>query len=111
MQQHGQYNSTVLSAMAICTSVTLVGVTYWVTGPGVNEFNAFNERVFGKYYTAGAILMIGFYSLAFFSIVGVAVVATAIAWLRTGQPRWLTWTATVGTIVAPIVAVNFLKGA
>jgi hypothetical protein len=110
MQQHRQRNSTVFGAIAICTSVMLVGITYWMTGPGVNEFNGFNDRVFGPYYTAGAILMIGFYGLAFFTIFGVAAVATVIVWIRKGQPRWLAWTATIVTIAAPVIAVNILKG-
>ena len=110
MQQQTQRNSMVLSVVSICTSIALMGVVYWLTGPGLNEFNEFNERIFGRYYTAGAILMIGVYSLAFISIVGVVVVATATAWIRKEQPRWLTWTATILAVVAPIVVVNLFEG-
>lgn len=111
MQHQTQRNPTALSVGSLCTSIALVAVIGWLTGPGLSEFNAFNERIFGRYYTAGAILMLGFYGLVFFAISGTAIAAAAMGWLQKGQPRWLTWAAILAAIVAPIVALGLLKGA
>ncbi|NJN63517.1 MAG: hypothetical protein HC882_00685 [Acidobacteria bacterium] len=111
MQQHTRGRPMLFSTLSICTSAALVGAAYWLTTSGSGAFNSFNDRVFGPYFTAGAILMIAFYSLVFFAAIGVAVVATIIAWIRGESPRWLTWTATITTVAAPVVVVNLLRGA
>ncbi|MFZ4758392.1 MAG: hypothetical protein ACOYLX_09510 [Burkholderiaceae bacterium] len=103
--------SSVLGTLAIACGALLVFATYWVTGPGIGEFNRFNEQVFGPLYTAGAILMIGVYASAFLVLAAGAAVATVLAWVRGESPRWVSWLATAVTLAAPLIAMNFLKGA
>lgn len=111
MQQEMKRNPASLSIASIFISVSLVAAVSWLAGPGLSDVNAFNERIFGRYYTAGAILMIGSYGLAFSAVVGGALTAAAIGWLRKERPRWITWIALLAAIVAPVVVVNLLKGA
>ncbi len=111
MSNVNETRSPVLGVCAIVASALLVSTIYWITKPGVAEFNAFNERVFGQYYTAGAIAMFLLYGLAFVACVGLVAVATVLAWVRNESPRWVTWAATLSTLVAPIASINLLKSA
>lgn len=94
------------SLLAVGASLALLRFVYWL---GTSAANAFNEQVFGRYYTAGAILMIGAYALVFFTLVGIAVASCAFAWMRNEVPVWLRWTATLISAIAPLVAASLMK--
>ncbi|MBX9607665.1 MAG: hypothetical protein K2Y51_15690 [Gammaproteobacteria bacterium] len=111
MHDAKERRAPVLGIVAIATSTALVCVTTWITGPGVASFNAFNASVFGRFYTAGAIAMVLFYGLAFVLVAGSAVIASVAAWMTKESPRWVTWGAIIASLVAPVVAVNLLRGA
>lgn len=110
MPEDAPPDSRKLSGISACVSLALVGFAYWVAGPGTATFNALNDRMFGRYYTAGAILMIGFYGLAFFGVVGIALAAAILSWIRKEEPRWLVRCALVVALVAPVVAIKMLRG-
>lgn len=93
---------------AIFFGVALVGYSLWLASPAAN---AFNERVFGQLYTAGAILVILFHALIFFLLAGTAAGMAFGAWFRKEGPRWLMWTAIIAVLAAPLVAINVIKGA
>lgn len=100
-----------LGAVAIATNVALVGVVYIITRPGAAAFADFSDRVFGRYFTAGAILVLFVYGVAFAAVVGLAVVTTLLAWTKRESPKWVTWVATFATLLAPLVAVRLLRSA
>lgn len=97
--------------LAIAASVALVCAIFWLTRPGLAQFNAFNKEVFGQLYTAGAIAMILFYGLVFVASVGFGIAAAVYSWIRRESPRWVTWAAIAASLVAPVLAVNLLKSA
>ncbi len=96
------------SIAAIFAGVALVAYSLWLASPAAN---AFNERVFGQYYTAGAILVILFHGLIFFLLAGTSIGTAVYAWFRKEGPRGVVWAATVVALVAPLVAINVIKGA
>jgi len=55
------------STVAVVLAISLICLAGWLRTPGAA---AFNEQAFGRFYTAGAILMIGFYLLIYFGLVG-----------------------------------------
>ena len=107
MQQRAPQNPALCSATSIGISGLLVAYSYWLRTPAANEFN---ERLFGQYYTAGAILMLACHGLAFFSLTGASAAATFFSWARKEGPLAILWIATITTIVAPIIAVGIIKG-
>lgn len=103
-------NSPVFAIAALLADAVMVASVYWVTGPGMQSFNEFNEKIFGHYYTAGAIAMIGVYVLAFTVLLGIALAATMVSWIRREFPFWITGAATAATLTAPVISVNLLSG-
>jgi len=103
--------SPLFGAISLCASATLIVASYLITGPGVGAFNAFNDRVFSPYYTAGALLMLALYGSAFFFLVGLTWGSAVIAWVRKEQPKELLWTATAAAIAAPAIAVKLFANA
>ncbi len=104
-------NTPTFAIASSATSTAFLAAVAWVTGPGLSDFNAFNERVFGRYYTAGAILMIGLYGLAFAAIAGGAAIAAAIAWRRKEEPRWIKVLATLAALGVPLLVAKLFQRA
>ena len=98
----------VASAAAIFNGALLVGYSAWLASPAANEFN---ERVFGPYYTAGAIVTILFHGFIFFLLAGTAAGSAIYAWFRKEGPRGMVWAAVAAAVIAPLVAINIIKGA
>lgn len=95
----------VCSGLALALSLVLIGFAFWARTPEAAEFN---RQTFERYYTAGAILMIGFYGLVFFCLAGAGVVAAILAWVRKEAPVWLRWMGTVMSIIGPLTAFSII---
>ena len=68
------------------------------------EGQSFNEKVFGRYYTAGTVLAFGVYGLGGLAAFVGGVVLAVMAWRRREEPQWLRRLAVVTNIGLPIVA-------
>jgi len=107
MQTTDSPKPCIASALSVAFGVALVGFAYWLRTPHAAQFN---EQTFGRYYTGGAIVMIGLYVLVFFGLAGSGIAAAVVAWVRRELPAWLRWAGTAMAIVAPIVAMSLIKG-
>lgn len=83
-----------------CIAVIVATFTFLTTPEG----QAFNERVFGRYYTAGMVLAFGVYGLGGLAAFVAGVVLAVLAWRRREEPRWLRRLAMFTNIVLPIAA-------
>ena len=91
----------VCSLGAIACMAAIVATFAFLTTP---EGQSFNERVFGRYYTAGMVLAFGVYGLGGLAAFITGVVLAVLAWRRREEPRWLRQLAVFSNIVLPIVA-------
>ena len=83
-----------------CMAVIVAAFAFLATPQG----QAFNERVFGRYYTAGMVLAFGVYGLGGLAVFISGVVLAVLAWRRHEEPQWLRRLAVFTNVVAPIVA-------
>ena len=96
----------VCSGLALAISLVVIGFAFWARTPEAAEFN---RQTIERFYTAGAILMIGFYGLVFFGLAGAGVAAAILAWIRKEAPVWLRWVGTVMSIVGPLTAISSIS--
>lgn len=96
----------VCSGLAFALSLALIGFAYWARTPAAAEFN---KQIFEPLYTAGALLMIGFYCAVFFGLAGSSVTLAILAWVRQEAPIWMRWAGTLMPIIAPFVAMSIIK--
>ena len=83
-----------------CMAVIVATFAFLATQEG----QSFNERVFGRYYTAGVVLAFGVYGLGGLAAFVAGVVLAVLAWRRREEPPWLRRLAVFTNIVLPIVA-------
>jgi Kef-type K+ transport system membrane component KefB len=90
----------------------MLGALYFLT---TQEGRNFNERVFGRYYTAGAILMLGAWGAFFIGVFALGVAATVVARRRRESPAWMPNVALAAGLVAaafvPALAASMVLGA
>ena len=55
--------------------------------------------MFGRYYTLGMLLMVGFYAAIVLGLVGVGLLLGVLACRRRETPAWLSWLALAANIV------------
>src|SRR5262245_44069326 len=91
----------ICSIGAICCMVVIVAVFAFLATP---QGRAFNENVFGRYYTAGMVLAFGVYGLGGLGLFATGVVLAITAWIRKEKPAWLRRLALATNIVLPLVA-------
>jgi hypothetical protein len=89
------------SVTAILCAVLLVAVAWFLRTP---DAQIFNERVFGRYYTAGMLMMLGFYGATAVGLVGGGLIAAVLACVRREMPPGLRWSAVAASLVGPMVA-------
>ncbi|HKS07662.1 MAG TPA: hypothetical protein VJR92_15275 [Gemmatimonadaceae bacterium] len=96
----------VWSSVGLCCPVLIVGVIYFLSTP---QGQAFNERTFGRYYTAGALLMIGVYGAVLLGLFAAGIGASVMAWKREEEPLWLRQLATAANVIPPIAYFLFVS--
>lgn len=96
----------VCSGLALALSLILIGFAFWARTPEAAEFN---RQTFERFYTAGMILMLGFYGLVCFGLAGAGVAAAIFAWIRKEVPVWLRWVGTVMSIIGPLLAISIIS--
>ena len=94
----------VWSSAALCCPLLLSGVVYFLS---TAQGQAFNERVFGRYYTLGAILMLGSYSVLVFGLLALGVVAAVAGGRRGETPRWMSRLALAINVGIPFVILGY----
>lgn len=100
-----QSKPPILSVLAICCPLLIRGIFYFLsTATGRN----FNEQVFGRYYTLGMLLMLGFYGAILLGPVGVGLALGIFARRRRETPAWLPWLALAANIITPLAMLLYL---
>ena len=95
-----------LSILAlVCPAVLLAIVLFLSTQQGRN----FNEWLFGRLYTLGAILMLGFYGAISLCLLGSGFVLGITACIRREAPLWFPYLALATNVIVPIAIMRFLK--
>ena len=94
-----------LSILAICCPLMIPGVFYFLATAAARDFN---DKIFGRYYTLGMLLMVGFYAAIVLGLVGLGLVLGAIACRRRETPAWLPWLALAANTVAPLAVLLWL---
>ena len=95
----------ILSIVAICCPLLIPGVFYFLATATGRDFN---ERMFGRYYTLGMLLMVGFYAAIVLGLVGLGLALGVVACRRRETPSWLPRLALAASIVAPLAVLLFL---
>ena len=101
-----QTKPPILSIVALCCPLLIRGVFYFLASATARDFN---ERMFGRYYTGGMLLMLGFYAAIVLGLVGLGLALGAIACRRRETPAWLPWLALAANIFAPLAVMLWLK--
>lgn len=97
MSGKSQSKLPILSIVAICCPLLIRGVFSFLSSAAGREFN---ERVFGRYYTLGMLLMVGFYAVIVLGVIGLGLALGASARHRCEKPSWMPWLALAVNIVA-----------
>ena len=100
-----QRKPPVLSIAAICCPLLIRGVLYFLATATARDSN---ERMFGRYYTLGMLLMVGFYAAIVLGLVGLGLALGIAARRRRETPTWLPWLALAANIVAPLAVLLWL---
>jgi len=98
----GQSKPPVLSIVAISCPLLVRGVFYFLATATARDFN---ERMFGRYYTLGTLLMLGFYAAIVLGLVGLGLALGVTACRRRETPSWMPWLALAANIVAPLAVL------
>lgn len=105
MPRARQAKPPIFSILALCCPPLILGVFYFLASPTARDFN---ERMFGRYYTGGMLLMLGFYTAIMLGLVGLGLALGALACCRRESPAWLQWLALAANIVAPLAVLLWL---
>lgn len=97
-----QSKSPVLSILAICCPLLIWGLFYFLATATARDFN---EQMFGRYYTLGTLLMLGFYAAIVLGLVGGGLALGVIAWRRCETPAWFPWLALAANVIAPFAVL------
>lgn len=89
---------------AIACAVTMWGIFLFLTTEAGRRFN---EDVFGRYYTLGALMMMGTYAAIGLSLLGGGAVLTWRAIAREERPSWLPRAALIANLAAPVAWLLF----
>jgi hypothetical protein len=92
-----QSKPPILSIVAICCPLLIRGVFFFLSTAAAREFN---ERIFGRYYTLGMLLMVGFYAAIVLGLISLGLALGVNARRRYETPSWMPWLALVANIVA-----------
>jgi hypothetical protein len=92
-------NSPLWSNAALVSPVLLLGALYFLSTP---QGQAFNERVFGRLFTLGALLMLGSWGIVLVGLFAFGVGATVMAWKRREEPAVLRKFALVVNVFVPV---------
>ena len=98
-------NRPVLSIAAIACPLLIPGVFSFLATAAARDFN---ERIFGRYYTLGMLLMVGFYAAIVLSFVSLGLALGVMARRRRETPSWLPWLALGANIAAPLAVLIYL---
>jgi len=100
-----QRKPPILSIVAICCPLLIWGVFYFLATATARDFN---ERMFGRYYTLGILLMVGFYAAVVLGLVGLGLALGITARRHRETPSWLPWLALAANTVAPLAVLLWL---
>jgi ABC-type Na+ efflux pump permease subunit len=100
-----QRKPPVLSIAAICCPLLIRGVFDFL---GTAAARDFNERMFGRYYTLGMLLTVGFYAAIVLGLTGLGLALGVMARRRRETPYWLPLLALATNIVAPLAVLLWL---
>jgi hypothetical protein len=100
-----QSKPPILSILAICCPLLVWGIFYFLA---TATARAFNERMFGRYYTLGMLFVLGFYAAIVLGLVGRGLALGVLASRRRETPAWLSWVALAANILAPIAVLLYL---
>lgn len=100
-----QRKSPILSIVALCCPLLIGGVFSFLASATARDFN---ELMFGRYYTGGMLLMLGFYAAIVLGLVGLGLALGTMACRRRETPAWIPWLALAANIVAPLAVLLWL---
>lgn len=100
----GKPTRPLLSGFAICCALLAAGVVWFLETPQGREFN---EDVFGRFYTLGAIMVLAFYGALTFGLLTLGVAATVWAWRR-GEPALWRWLALLAYLPPALFALGMI---
>ena len=92
-----QSKPPILSMVAICCPLMIRGVFYFLATATARDLN---EQMFGRYYTLGMLLMVGFYAAIVLGLIGLGLALGVNARRRHETPSWMPWLAFAANIVA-----------
>jgi uncharacterized membrane protein YvlD (DUF360 family) len=95
----------VLSIAAIACPLLVPGVFSFLATAAARDFN---ERIFGRYYTLGRLLMVGFYAAIVLGFVSLGLALGVMARRRRETPSWLPWLALAANVAAPLAVLVYL---
>jgi uncharacterized membrane protein YvlD (DUF360 family) len=100
-----QSTRPLLSILAICCPLLVWGIFYFLATATARDFN---QRMFGRYYTLGMLLTVGFYAAIVLSLAGLGLALGVMARRRRETPSWLPLLAVAANIVAPLAVLLWL---
>jgi hypothetical protein len=95
----------ILSIAAICCPLLIRGVFSFLA---TTTARAFNDRMFGSYYTLGMLLMVGFYAAIVLGLMGLGLALGITARRRHEMPSWMPWLALAANSVAALSVLIYL---
>lgn len=93
--------------MAICCPVLLAGIYFFFeTAQGRH----FIEQLFARYYTAGMVLMLGFYGAIGLGLGLLGLILGVSAFIRRETPFWLPGLAVTVNVLVALAVLSYLRG-
>jgi hypothetical protein len=95
----------ILSLLGLCCPFLLWGVFSFLASAAGRDFN---EQIFGRYYTAGALLMLACYAMIVLGLMGSGIALGALARARNETPAWFPWMTLLSNMLASLAILRWL---
>jgi hypothetical protein len=89
------------SIASLACPLTLISLFVFLASP---QGQAINERVFGRFYTLGALLMLGAWGVVFVGGLAIGIAAAIKGLRRRESPTWLPKLALAVNVAPPLAA-------
>ena len=97
----------VYSGMAIGCAFLLLGLRIFL---GTPQGHHLIDQLFARHYTAGPVLLLGFYGAIGLALGLLGLIFVIIAFIRRESPHWLPFLAIALNALAAVVVLSHLRG-